>query len=429
MTKRGGTPVNAAAEWVEITSLVPWERNPVVHTTAEIEELRALISSSVWTDPLVARRSDRRIIAGHRRRLAALEALRLDPAWRLPDAPGVGFVPVRFVEVDDATAARLTIADNAMTKQSAWDDAVLVEMLREIEDPSGLGFDDEELAAMLAEPEKAPEATDDAPEVQAEVHSKPGEVYALGPHRLVCGDSTKAETWAALMGDERLRMVWTDPPYGVAVNAVKDVAEAKRLHRRTDGLRVANDDLTPEGLRALLRSALSEVASRCEPGSAWYVAAPPGPLFHEFGAVLLELSVWRATLAWVKQVFAFGRSDYHYRHESIFYGWIEGAAHFFVDDRTQDSVLEFDRPTTSKEHPTMKPIALVAKCIENSSKPGWLVGEPFGGSGTTLLACAQTGRVARVIELDPRYCDVIRRRWTRYAKEAGIDAGEGALDG
>jgi ParB-like chromosome segregation protein Spo0J len=158
VTKRGGTPVNAAAEWVEITSLVPWERNPVVHTNAEIEELRALVASSVWTDPLVARRSDRRIIAGHRRRLAALEALRLDPAWRLPDAPGVGFVPVRFVEVDDATAARLTIADNAMTKQSAWDDGELVAMLREIEDPSGLGFDDDALAAMLAEPEVKPGA-------------------------------------------------------------------------------------------------------------------------------------------------------------------------------------------------------------------------------------------------------------------------------
>lgn len=150
MTKRGGIPVNAAAEWVDVTSLVPWDRNPVIHTAAEIEELRALVASSVWTDPLVARRSDRRIIAGHRRRLAALEALRLDPSWTLPDAPGVGLVPVRFVEVDDATAARLTIADNAMTKQSAWDDSVLVEMLREMDDPAGLGFDDEALAAMLA---------------------------------------------------------------------------------------------------------------------------------------------------------------------------------------------------------------------------------------------------------------------------------------
>ena len=149
MTKRGGNAVNAAAEWVDIRSLVPWERNPVVHTNAEIEELRALVASSVWTDPLVARRSDLRIIAGHRRRLAALSALAMDPAWTLPDAPGVGFVPVRFVEVDDATAARLTIADNAMTKQSQWDDGELVAMLREIEDPSGLGFGDEELAAML----------------------------------------------------------------------------------------------------------------------------------------------------------------------------------------------------------------------------------------------------------------------------------------
>ena len=123
-----------------------------------------------------------------------------------------------------------------------------------------------------------------------------------------------------------------------------------------------------------------------------------------------------------------GRCDYHYRHESIFYGWVPGAAHYFIDDRTQDSVLEFARPKRSAEHPTMKPVELVAYCIGNSSKQGWIVGEPFGGSGTTLIACAQTGRKARLIEIDPRYCDVIRRRWTRWAKEAGVDPGSGALD-
>jgi len=133
-------------------------------------------------------------------------------------------------------------------------------------------------------------------------------------------------------------------------------------------------------------------------------------------------------LIWVKHSLVMGRSDYHYRHEPIFYGWVPGAAHYFVDDRTQDSVLEFDRPGRSADHPTMKPVALVAKCIENSSKPGWIVGEPFGGSGTTLIACAQTGRVARLIELDPRYVDVIRRRWTKWAKQNNRPVGTGGLE-
>jgi DNA modification methylase len=431
-----GEPMSkAAATWEHVGTLRPDPDNPVIHTDEEVAELQKLIADTVWTEPIVCRREDRQIIAGHRRLAAALLAIEGDPAWKLSDAPKPGTVPVRFVDVTPAQARRLNLASNALAKQSAWDEEVLSRILREM-DPTehvGIGFDEDELRRLLdagdTPPTPKPPASDDAPEVQqGPADSQPGRVYELGPHRLVCGDSTKAETWAFLDG-ERLQMVWTDPPYGVSVNAVEDVAEAKRLHRRTDGLRVANDDLTPEGLRTLLRSALSGVASQCEHGSAWYVAAPPGPLFHEFGAVLLELSVWRATLAWVKQVFAFGRSDYHYRHESIFYGWVPGAAHYFVNDRTQDSVLEFDRPTTSKEHPTMKPLALVQRCIENSSKPGWLVGDPFAGSGTTLIACAETGRVARCIELDPRYCDVIRRRWTRYARERGIDPGTGALDG
>lgn len=140
------------------------------------------------------------------------------------------------------------------------------------------------------------------------------------------------------------------------------------------------------------------------------------------------MQVWRHTLVWVKNVLVIGRSDYHYRHESIFYGWTPGAAHYFVSERTHDSVLEFNRPTKSGDHPTMKPVELVEYCIGNSSKPGWIVGEPFGGSGTTLIACAKTGRIARVIEIDPRYCDVIRRRWTKYAISAGVDPGPGRLD-
>lgn len=266
----------------------------------------------------------------------------------------------------------------------------------------------------------------DSAAADAAADSRPGMVYELGPHRLVCGDSRDPAVWAQLLpGGERLQLVWTDPPYGVSIaGGPKDARNA----RFASGDTIANDDLNADELQVFLRAAFAVLFASTAPGAAWYVAAPAGPLFGVFGAELSALDVWRHTLVWVKQHFVFGRCDYHYRHEAIFYGWTPGAAHYFVDDRTQDSVLEFDRPSRSPEHPTMKPVALVRKCIENSSKPGWLVGEPFGGSGTTLIACAESGRVARVIELAPRYCDVIRRRWTRYAREAGIDPGPGALD-
>lgn len=257
----------------------------------------------------------------------------------------------------------------------------------------------------------------DSAAADAAADSRPGMVYDLGPHRLVCGDSRDPAVWEKLLGAEKLQMVWTDPPYGVAY-----------VGGTADAMTVENDTLDEGQLATFLRAAFGAVFSATRPGSAWYIAAPPGTPFGVFGVELRALDVWRHTLAWVKQQFVLGRSDYHYRHESIFYGWTPGGPHYFVDDRTQDSVLEFDRPSRSPEHPTMKPVALVRRCIENSSKPGWLVGDPFGGSGTTLIACAESGRVARVIELAPRYCDVIRRRWTRFAREAGVDPGPGALD-
>jgi len=455
VTKRQGTTANAAAEWVDIRQLVPWERNPVVHTDAEIEELRALVASSVWTDPLVARRSDLRIIAGHRRRLAALSALALDPAWTLPDAPGVGFVPVRFVEVDDETAARLTIADNAMTKQSAWDDGELVAMLQEIEDPSGLGFGDEELAAMLAEPKEAPEATDDVPEVQAEVHSKPGEVYELGVHRLVCGDSTKPETWEALMGEERWSMMMTSPPYaqqrdyGAAKESVQDwdammigVTRSAWASAEEDAQMLVNLGLVHAKCRVneYWRAWLDSLDADDLRLFGWYVwdqgwglpmTGKRGRLMpsHEFifhvqrERKAAEQTVPKKT----ENVGARVKSGMR-RKDGTITGWSSPEASE-SENKVPDSVIRVKREMggVRSDHPATFPVALPASLIPVWTHPGGVVVEPFGGSGTTLLACAQTDRVARVIELDPRYCDVIRRRWTRYADANNIPAGEGAL--
>ena len=188
---------------------------------------------------------------------------------------------------------------------------------------------------------------------------------------------------------------------------------ACRTSEKTDdALKIQNDDLSEEELEKFLTTALGLASEHCKPGGAWYVASPPGPLFVTFGTVLRRLGIMRQTLIWAKDAFVLGRGDYHYRHEPICYGWKPGAAHHFVSDRTQDSIWEVPRPRASADHPTMKPVELVRRALRNSSDRGAIVAEPFGGSGTTLLAAEQEGRVARVIEKDPRYCDVIVRRWS-----------------
>lgn len=201
----------------------------------------------------------------------------------------------------------------------------------------------------------------------------------------------------------RSRLIWTDPPYGVAYTG-----------KTKDALTIENDDLDEGALEALLHDAMTNACANSEPGAAWYVAAPGGPLWHVFATVLKRLGVWRHTIIWVKDRFVLGRADYHYRHEPIFYGWTEGGAHYFVDDRTQDTVWEVQRPGRSEEHPTMKPVELVERAIRNSSRPGDPVLDMFCGSGTTIIAAHNTGRVGHGIELSPAYCDVICKRFEQH---------------
>lgn len=236
-------------------------------------------------------------------------------------------------------------------------------------------------------------------------------------HLVACGDSRDLAVWALLFADGQLaRMVWTDPPYGVQYVGVDGSREM-----------IQGDDLDEAGLSDMLRRAFGAAVVRCQPGAAWYVAAPPGPLFWVFGGVLREFGTWRHTIAWVKDALVLGRCDFHYRHEAVFYGWVPGGPHHWCGRRDLDTVHQFDRPRKSGDHPTMKPVALVAHHVTCSSEPGWVVADPFAGSGTTLAACVQTGRVFRGIEIDPKYVDVIRRRFAAMAAERGIAAGPGAL--
>lgn len=416
-----------AAVYVHPDALEPDPQNPRRNDDA-VPQVADSIRRFGFGAPIVARRTGPGrgvIIAGHTR-------------WKAAHVLGLDRVPVRFMDLSEADARALMLADNKLAEIAEWDDDMLREVISELGsqefDLSGLGWPDEELAELLADPlnpdTSASQGSDDVPEVaNGEPNSTPGTVYILGPHRLLCGDSTQAESWDAVMQGDRAQMVWTDPPYGVAYTSGTRDPRDKKNYGKGDSLQ--NDDLDEDALRGLLDASLGSAMAKCKPGAAWYVAAPPGPLHLVFGEVLKRFGIWRRTLVWVKDQFVFGRGDYHYRHEPIFYGWTPGAAHYFTDDRTQDSILECPNPKRGGkgrgEHPTMKPVDLVRRCIRNSSRPGWIVVDPFGGSGTTLIASAEEGRVARLIELDPKFCDVIRRRWTAWAIANGRDPGPGAL--
>jgi len=419
--------MDAAATWEAIDSLTPWDRNPRRNDHA-VKTVADSIRRFGFGSPIIARTADRVVIGGHTR-LKAAQSLGMDK------------VPVRFLDLDPAEAAALALADNKLGELAEWDDEAVADILGELEQQGtpidGLGWDDDELRELLGDGIEAAPPSDDAPELDedGEPDSMAGTVYQLGPHRLMCGDSTKSETWSSLLGGERLQMVWTDPPYGVDMASVNaSLASSGKASKTRNIHGFANDALDDDGLAKFLRAAFSATLSGCHPGASWYVAAPPGPRGVPFAVELLALGLFRQRLVWVKSALVLGHSDYHYRHEDIYYGYTPGASgrlgrggFGWFAGNAETSVLEFDKPSRNGEHPTMKPIPLVVKCIENSSKHGWLVGDPFGGSGTTLMACAQTGRVARLIELDPRYCDVIRRRWTAWAVENGIDPGPGAL--
>ena len=237
----------------------------------------------------------------------------------------------------------------------------------------------------------------------------------------MCGDSTSPEDMAALMDGEAADLVITDPPYNVAYgDKVEDMSEAMGIEDSREQSQILNDNMSEEDFAAFLEGFYRATADVMREGASIYVfhADTNGLFFREkYKEAGLKLS---QCLVWVKNTFVPGRQDYQWRHEPILYGWKEGAAHYFVDDRTQSTVLLEDKPKKSDLHPTMKPIPLVGRLMKNSSKPDWKVLDPFGGSGTTILAAEQLGRVAYSMELDEAFCDVIVKRWEGYTGETAV---------
>jgi len=347
--------------------------------------------------PIVVQRTTGYVVAGNHVVRAALSL-------------GWTEIAANVEDLDDAEAIAFMLADNRTADLGGYDDTLLAAILAEQQAEDNLaatGYDADAVAALLADAGFIEDRDlDAAPDLPAEtdLYVERGQLWVLGRHVLMCGDSTAADDVGKLLGDAQVDLLWGDPPYGLGYRG-----KTKRA------LTIVNDDLGPDGTRALVAAALRLAPLR--PGGAFYVAAPSGPELHLAFLLALEDAGLTAhqTLVWVKDRFVLGHADYHARHENVIYGWRDGRAHHFVKDRTQDTVWEIDRPARSVVHPTMKPVELVSRAIRNSSKPGQLVYDPFAGSGTTLITAEQTGRACRAMELDPRYAQVIVERWGAIA--------------
>ncbi len=367
-----------------------------------------------WTNPILVG-ADGVIIAGHARLLAARKLKMIE-------------VPVIVLDHLSETQRRaLIIADNKLALNAGWDDDMLrVELESLKEDAFDLdlvGFTDEELEAILAGGEQTVEGKTDedaVPETQVDVVSAPGDVWVMGNHRLLCGDSTQLDVVEKLLDGGLADMVFTDPPYNV--NYGSTMKDKLRGTNRT----IANDNLGSD-FEQFLRDACVNMLTVTK--GAIYVCMSSSEI-HTLQRVFREAGGhWSTFVVWAKNTFTMGRSDYQRQYEPILYGWKEGSQHFWCGDRNQGDVWFIKKPHVNDLHPTMKPVELVERAIRNSSKGRDTVLDPFGGSGTTLIACEKSGRQARLIELEPKYCDVICRRFMEFSgKEATLDADGRSFD-
>ena len=394
--------------------LVPYARNSRTHSDEQVAQIAASIAEFGFTNPILAG-SDGVIVAGHGR-LAAAQRL------------GLEVVPVVVLDHLTPTQRRaLVIADNRIAENAGWDEAMLrIEIAALQDDEFDLaltGFDADALAELMAgdEPENEGQTDDDsAPAVSEALVSRPGDVWILGGHRLLCGDATVAASYARLLGDTTVDMVFTDPPYNVNyANSAKDKMRGKDRA-------ILNDNLG-DGFYDFLLAALTPTVAHCRGGI--YVAMSSSELDALQAAFRAAGGKWSTFIIWAKNTFTLGRADYQRQYEPILYGWPEGAQRHWCGDRDQGDVWNIKKPQKNDLHPTMKPVELVERAIRNSSRPGNTVLDPFGGSGTTLIAAEKSGRLARLIELDPKYVDVIVRRWQDWTgKQATREADGVAFD-
>lgn len=393
-------------ELLLVSSLIPYARNSRTHSDEQVAQIAASIREFGFTNPVLID-ANGTIIAGHGRVLAAKK---------------LGLIEVPCLRLGHLTPSQIrayVIADNKIALNAGWDDEMLKAELLTLQEEGFntdlTGFSDDELNALLTvETVEGETDPDEVPETPVEPITKLGDIWILGNHRLMCGDSTSIDSVNRLMGGEHANLLLTDPPYNVDYKGGTDEA-----------LTIMNDSMDNDSFAQFLRDVYSTADTVMKEGAVFYIwhADSEGLNFRK-AAFEVGWKV-RQCLIWNKNSLVLGRQDYHWKHEPCLYGWKDGAAHFWGSDRTQTTVLNFNRPSRNGEHPTMKPVELFEYQIKNSSKPLDVVLDLFGGSGTTAIACEKTGRKARLMELDPKYCDVIVKRWEDFTgKKARLEKPE-----
>ncbi len=386
---------------IPVQKLKPAKYNPRKELTEEDKEYQKIKNSIIEfgnVTPIVIN-SNMTVISGHQR-LKVLQEL------------GYNEIECNVVDLDKTKEKALNIALNKISGD--WDNSKLEELLAELKetdiDMDITGFSFDEVDEMLKDIEGSKEDEFDVDQALNEIEeptTQLGDIWLLGKHRLLCGDSTQKESVMRLMNGQGADMLLTDPPYNVN-------------YEGGSGLTIQNDNMSETAFYNFLLDSFKNMYEVAKCGCPIYVfhADTEGLNFRNaFKTAEFKLA---QCLIWVKNTFVMGRQDYQWRHEPVLYGWKEGTAHYFIDDRSQSTVLEFDKPTKSLEHPTMKPIDLLVYLIKNSSKENNLIVDLFGGSGSSLIAAEQTNRICYTMELDPKYCDVIIKRWENLTGQKAI---------
>jgi DNA modification methylase len=389
-------------EYLTLGDLEPFSRNPKKHPESQLERIKASMQEFGWTNPILTS-EDNMIVAGHGRYEAAKQL-------------GFEKVPVINIGLPYEKAVAYVIADNRLAEIAEQDDEQLASLLQEIDSGlyTAIGFSEDEIDELLSGIEAGMQediVEDEPPEADEE--NEPithiGDIWQLGNHRLMCGDSTDTADVSNLMDGALCNLVITDPPYNVSY-----------VGKTADGLTIENDEMSNEDFYKFLLKVYSNLYEFSNDGAGIYVfhADTEGINFRkamiDSGYKLAQCCIW------VKNSMVMGRQDYHWQHEPVLVGWKPTAGHNWYSDRKQTTVWEFNRPTSSQDHPTMKPIELVAYPLQNSSRKGDFVLDLFGGSGSTMMACEQTGRTNYSMELNPKYCDVIIQRYVNFTGDNEI---------
>lgn len=390
----------------ELNSLIPYINNARTHDDAQVTQIASSIKEFGFNNPILIDK-DCGIIAGHGRLMAAKKL-------------GLLEVPtIMLGHLSDIQRKAYILADNRIALNSGWDNELLALELQGIDseiDLALLGFNVDELDALLNPVELTDGLTDEdaVPELPVNPVTVLGDVWILGNHRVMCGDSTSVDDLEKLTDGQLVDMWLTDPPYNVAYEG-----------KTKDALTIQNDSMSNDEFRQFLRDSYTAADTVMKAGAVFYIWHADSEGYNFRGAAFDAGWKVRQCLIWKKQSMVMGRQDYHWQHEPCLYGWKEGAGHLWATDRKQTTILEFNRPSRSGEHPTMKPVELFEYQMLNNTKGSDIVLDSFGGSGTTAIACEKHGRQARLMELDPKYVDVIIKRWQEFTGNKAIHADTG----